>query len=81
MPTYVEGIASGAAVARIMHLYNSDPHSRHPNVRNEQPFLLVTTCVCRLASVGEVRHRLLPIFHSILDEDLHDLVTWVRDVW
>ena len=32
-----------------MPLYNSDSHSRHPNVCNKQQFLSQTTCVLRMS--------------------------------
>ena len=38
--------------------YNSDSHSRHPNVCNEQPFMLQTTCVLRMSLSSDTLHFL-----------------------
>ena len=54
MTLHLEGIASG----HIMPLCNSDSHSRHQNVCNEQPFLSQTTCVLRMSLSSDTLHFL-----------------------
>ena len=41
-----------------MPLYNSDSHSRHPNVCNEQQFLSQTTCALRMSLSSDTLHFL-----------------------
>ena len=50
-------------LARIMPLYNSDSHSRHPNVCNEQPFLSHT--MCDMSDVIDRYLRLIPTIYQV----------------
>ena len=55
-----------------MPLYNSNSHSRHPNVCNEQQFLSQTTCVLRMSLSSDTLHFLGSPLPRVTQEDVDE---------